>query len=168
MFAIRYSDELDTFLSDNSVNIELLEKSLDFMPETIDRMEFMAVMSDNKTEKGLALYALYQLAAKMDKIREQERYTKNKTIRYDQAKAWMAFELTHLKLKGIHSSTILWLNDVFDNWTAEEIRSSSDHVKAFLSEYLEIYTNSKMADASMEKGTVMDILQDLAIEFDLI
>ncbi len=165
--AIRYGDEMSVLLTDKRVNVELLEKSLDFVPETLNTMSII-VHDDKINENGLAFYTLYNLANKMDEIREHESFKKNKKIKYLQAKAWMTFELTYLKDRGIHSPSVIGLADIFDDWNQGDIDFSSKEVEAFLSEYLDIYTESPMADASMEKVIIMDVLKDVATRFELI
>lgn len=165
--AIRYGDEMDILLADKRINVELLEKSLDFVPETLNLMSII-VQDDKMSENGLALYALYNLAHKMDEIRKHESFKKNKNIKYLQAKAWMTFELTYLKDRGIHSPTIIGLADIFDDWNQGDMDFSSEDVEIFLSEYLDTYTESPTADASMEKAIIIDVLKEVATNFELI
>lgn len=165
--AIRYGDEIDVLLADNRVNIESLEKSLDFVPETLNVMSVI-VQDDEMNENGLGLYTLYGLARKMDKIREHGSFKKNRNIKHLQAKARMTFELTYLKDRGIHSPSIIGLSDIFDDWNQGDMDFSSEEVEIFLSEYLDIYTESPLADASMEKVIIIDILKDVATKFELI
>lgn len=159
-YAVRYSEEFNPVLAKKQIPIAAIKKSI----EKYDTFEDAA--SEPGATSTNTLLTVYHYFDFMKEVMKLNAYKKDAELKWALAKMALDFEYYYLRAKRVHSGTIIGIDDYFDNWTPEEIKTYQGYVGYRLNRYLEEF--NKTAPSTMEAGLVHDVVKKIAVQFDLL
>ncbi|GEM_PF-4015065 len=157
---VRYSKEPEIFLTNNKIEVHTIQKSV----ENFDYI--MSLLFNKEVRGGNSLYRLFQYSQLMAKVMEKSSLKNNSELKWETARMLLDFEYAYLRIKEIHSPTILGISATFENWTSAELKKHKKDINKKLLEYNKIY--DKVSEKTDEGEIVKLELNKIATKFGLL
>lgn len=159
-YVVRYSDEIDRFFEVLKIDAATLKK-------TIDSYDAIERVASEQTFPGVEeLLSVYRYFDFFKEAMKFNKYRPDEELKWELAKMALDFEYYYLRVKQIHSPSIIGIGDYFKDWTATQLAARKAEVETKILRYLKQF--NRLAGDSMEYEIVMDTLKSLSKKLGLL